>query len=122
MIAPACPCCGCRAETGADAHAILAGLLADDLDAALERGLLDADPCPACRPRCGAMLSASRDARHAALQARDRYRARQARLLRRAAARASTPPGDDRTQAALPDAAAGALARALVRAAQRRRP
>jgi hypothetical protein len=117
-VTDACPACGCRA--GAPVHAIVSALLVDDLDAAIEAGLLACVPCPACASHCQAAVGAARDARLTALAARERYRARQARLAarvqeratRRAQAAAASP-------SALPPAAAAALQRALAKA---RRP
>jgi hypothetical protein len=71
-----CPVCGC---THADpAHAIAQALQADDLDAALQLGLLDAAPCAGCDAACTARLVEVRDARRFALAARERHRARDA--------------------------------------------
>jgi len=101
-------------------------LLADvDLDAALAHGLLVATACPACGPGCNARLSAARDARHGALAARDRHRAREARLARRKAARDAArmpPPSATSNSPGLPAAAADALARALAKARDRKAP
>jgi len=117
-----CPSCGCAASH--PAHALLAALRADDLDAALALGLLDAQPCPACDAACNALLFEARDARRFALAARDRYRAREARMARRKAERDAArlpPPSAAVTQApTLPSAAADVLARALAKAAARR--
>jgi hypothetical protein len=110
-------------------HAIASALADDDLDLALELGLLDAAPCEHCSGACNARLATARDARLAALAARERYRLRQARLQRRAQQRAparvaSTPTATNTAEAnpALPTAAAAALARAKERAAERRKP
>jgi hypothetical protein len=116
-----CPVCGC---THADpAHAIAQALQADDLDAALQLGLLDAAPCAGCDAACTARLVEVRDARRFALAARERHRARDARLQRRKAEReAARRPmaASDAAQApALPSAAADALARALAKARER---
>ena len=84
----------------------------------------DALPCPACSVDCNAALAEARDARRVALAARDRFVARNARLQRRKAERDAArrpPPGVASTQAAaLPSAAADALARALAKAKERR--
>ena len=66
---------------------MLAALRVDDVDAAIELGLLDSAPCPACHGDCNALLLQVRDERRFALAARDRYRARTTRLQRRAAER-----------------------------------
>ena len=103
---------------GAQAHAVLASLHMDDLDAALAHGLLEVLPCPACNSACNAHLATAREARKIALAARDRHRARAARLQRRKAERdAARVPKASPTQApALPAAAADVLARALAKA------
>lgn len=117
-----CPQCDCSSADGAGVHALLALLADDDLDAALAHGLLDALPCSACADDCSARLIAARDARRAVLAARERYRARAQRLLRRKtereAARAPAPSPATRAPA-LPTSAADALARALAKASGR---
>lgn len=120
MVAP-CPDCGCTAAD-AGAHAIRAALLVGDVDRAIEQGLLDTRGCAHCSPGCTASLLSARDARHDALAARERFRARAERLQRRVDARqsaraipaiaAATP-----SMPALPAAAAAALARARAKAA-----
>ncbi|HET7127028.1 MAG TPA: hypothetical protein VFI26_08060 [Lysobacter sp.] len=112
-----CPICDCT-ETH-PAHAILAALREGDLDAAIERGLLDAQPCPRCNADCASRLIAARDARLRALAARERFRAREKRLARRAAERDAARTNAARQPAALPPAAAAALARAKAKAAGR---
>ncbi|GAB3353637.1 hypothetical protein [Lysobacter tyrosinilyticus] len=128
MIAT-CPTCGCTATESANVHAIAAALAEDDLDRALALGLLDAGPCHQCSEECRHRIAQARDARACALAARERYRARQARLQRRtqerAAARAGSASLTDTAPAAkpaLPSAAAAALARAKARAAERHKP
>ena len=113
-----CPYCACISPNGAQAHAILTLLAADDIDAALTQGLLDALPCPNCDAPCNALLSTARETRQIALAARDRHRARAVRLQRRKAERdAARVPKASPTQApALPAAAADVLARALAKA------
>jgi hypothetical protein len=135
-VSEAAPCrCGCARADGAAAHAIVAALAADDLDRALSLGLLDAAVCAACTPDCTAMLIDARVARSKALAARARYRARNARLARRAQERAAhradarapeAATHDDATisvaappRPTLPSAAAAALARAKAKAAER---
>ncbi len=126
-IAP-CAACGCADAGGAAVHEVAAALMQDDLDRAIEAGLLAATPCPACAPACSERLAAARDTRLAALAARERYRARQARLQRRAEERAAAravafaPEATTETKPALPSAAAAALARAKARAAERHKP
>ena len=97
-------------------HAIAGALASDDLDAAIEHGLLDAGDCPGCAPACRQRVAAARDARLAALAARERHRLRGLRLQQRARERERRSEPD---RAALPPAAAAALARALARARPR---
>lgn len=125
--------CGCAMPQGATAHAIVAALASDDLDRALELGLLEDIACSGCEASCQARLRDAREARLRALAARERHRAREARLQRRLAERdrqrEATRPAD-RAEAAdaastapsLPSAAAAALARARAKAAQRHKP
>ena len=119
-----CPGCACQAPSAQ--HAIVAALMVDDVDRAMDLGLLDRAPCPACASECSGALLAVRDDRLRALAARDRFRSRAARLQRLAQerlARQAPPPAASPAQPApaLPTAAAEALARAKARAAQRRR-
>ena len=121
MAGPGCRC-GCVHPEGADTHAIVAALAIDDLDRALDLGLLATGGCPGCTAGCCTFLTAARDARQRALAARERYRARTARLQRRAderVARRTTVAATTITAPALPPAAAAALARAKARAAER---
>ena len=116
-----CPSCACTQPNAA--HALLTVLHEDDLDAALQRGLLDAHPCPGCDANCNARLIEARDGRRVALAARERHHARAARLLRRKTEReaARTPPATIvNATPALPSGAADALARALAKARERR--
>jgi len=125
MSDTACPLCQCTARS--PQHAIAAALAVDDLDAAIEAGLLAWVPCETCADLCVAMVASARDARLRALAARERHRARAARLERRARERvaARTPPAattqSEAAMPALPAAAAAALARAQARAAERRK-
>lgn len=125
-MSASCPACGCTDVHGRDVHEIAAALAEDDLDRAIEAGLLSVVPCTSCRDACTARLTTARDARLSALAARERYRARQARLQRRAeeraAARAAPVIATAEAKPALPSAAAAALARAKARAAERRKP
>lgn len=118
-----CPVCGCGDPQGAAAHGIVAALAADDVDQAIELGLLDHAACANCAPQCAERVQYARDARLSALAARERYRARQVRLQRRAEAsqakRSAAAPETSAKTAALPTAAAAALARAKARAAGR---
>jgi hypothetical protein len=128
------PCITCACTAKHPAHAQLAALREDDLDAALAQGLLDALPCPACAEACNAALLDARDARRFALAARARHHTRALRLARiqreREAARrpasvftpaqAQAPAQAAQPAAAtLPSAAADALARALAKAKAR---
>ncbi len=118
-MAASCPHCACNRSEGAAAHAMLALLREDDLDAALESGLMASAPCPGCDPDCNARLAAACDARRSAFQARERYRKRAQRLAQRKAARdAARRPAPIAIANApgLPAAAADALARALAKA------
>jgi hypothetical protein len=121
--------CGCVDPRGVAAHAINAALRVDDVDGAIEAGLLDRDiECVGCKDECRARLHEARAARITALAARERFRARAARLERRARERAEkreSPPVNEiatPTPSALPSAAAAALARAREKAAQRHKP
>ncbi len=121
-----CPICGCVDPHGAATHAIAGAVAADDLDLAIELGLLDHAPCAHCAPACVALPQRARDARLRALAARERYRARQARLERRNEAlqtkRMAAAPAAAAKAAGLPTAAAAALARAKARAAGAKEP
>jgi len=124
MIPDACPACH---DTGF--AALADAVAADDLDGAIERGLLGFEApsrtCDACAPRVASVLAA-RDARLRALAARERYRARRVRLAERAEAKArrravALPPADlPKAAPALPSAALAALARAKAKAAAKR--
>jgi hypothetical protein len=126
----------CAACDDAGLAALAAAVADDDLDAAIEQGLLAFDApaacCAACAPRIATVLAA-RDVRLHALAARERFRARQTRLAERAEAKArrraaatpaqGMPAQDMSVQAAapaLPSAAQAALARAKARAAAKR--
>lgn len=113
-----CEVCCCSDADQATLHAIAAALAEDDLDHAIDLGLLAAEPCAGCDAHCRARVAAARDARHAALAARERYRARAHRLGQRERARAERRDTAARQPAALPPAAAAALARARARAAK----
>src|SRR5687768_16098721 len=96
--------CRCDDPAGSASHAIVAALADGDLDRALELGLLDAGGCPACDAACSTALLAARDARRAALATRERHRARNLRLERRAAERAArrATPAAEAPEAARP--------------------
>lgn len=119
--------CGCKLPQDGGAHAIAAALATDDVDAALQAGLLASEPCPGCTDACRQALTVARDARRIAMAARDRFRAREARLARRKEERRrrATPARNDASDhpaatPSLPPAAAAALARARDKAAGRR--
>lgn len=112
-------------------RAIADALAADDPDRAMTLGLLEARPedvsglCAACCALAGIVIAA-RDERLRALAARERYRARQARLATRAEVRArkraaATPQAVSAAQS-LPAAAAAALERAKARVAAKPQP
>lgn len=117
------PRAGCPQAARIDA--VLASLARDDVDAAIEAGLMDLLPCPpghACE--CAARWTTIRETQQrlrAAWNARDRHRARQLRLARRAAERdarrAPAVAAQPTARPALPASAAAILARAKARAA-----
>ena len=120
------PCrCGCTDPRGRAVHAIATALAVDDLDRAIDAGLLTCVPCPGCDADCSASVIAARDSRVGALAARERFRAREARLQHRARERAARravavgpqPSDGQAPRPPLPSAAAAALARAKARAA-----
>ncbi|NUS59459.1 MAG: hypothetical protein HOQ01_00785, partial [Lysobacter sp.] len=77
-----CPACACASPEGDAAHRIVDALRADDLDRAIDLGLLDDIACAACATDCRDALAQARDARRRALAARERYRDRSLRLAR----------------------------------------
>jgi hypothetical protein len=118
-----CTVCGCVDARGEAAHRIVDALRVDDVDRALDAGLLDAIECAGCAPECRALLATAREARIAALAARERFLARTARLERRRAerdARRAPVATPDVVKPTLPPAAAAALARAKAKAANRK--
>ncbi len=119
---PPCPACGgaCARQAGGLA-ALLQG---DEVDAAIEAGLMDYAPCACCAEDDSglALIAAAQERLRIAWAARDRYRAREARLQRREAERAARRapmPSHCPERPALPPAAAAALARAKARAAKK---
>ena len=105
------------------ATALVEYLRTDDVDTAIEAGLMDHVPCPACDQALAAKLVQAQRKLLGAWAARDRYRARNARLATRAAereARRAAPVVDRKS--ALPPAAAAILARAKAKAAERGKP
>lgn len=119
---PTCPTC----EHAGHLRALVA---ADDLDAAIEAGLMAYVPCRTCEgaDRDAIDLLVRTQARlRDAWDARERYRLRNARLARRAAERDARRPAAPQPDAqapqrksALPSAAADILARAKAKAAER---
>lgn len=104
---------------------LLQFVLDDDLDAALRAGLMEYQPQPGdtlldpAHPDLPQLLQQAQRQLDAAWAARERHRARAARLERRDAerqARRAPPPVAD-SKPALPSAAAAILARAKARAA-----
>ena len=105
-------------------------LQSDDMDAAIEAGLMCIRPCAACEREdagyallCAPIFEAQQRLSRS-WAARERYRARQARLARqtaeREARRSPTTPAE-KAKAALPPSAAAILARAKAKAAERHR-
>jgi hypothetical protein len=122
-----CCRCGCNDPRGDAAHALVAAVAVDDLDAAMALGLIDGHDGPSSSPACRTALAAVREDRRRALAARDRFRAREARLARRQRERSDrratgpVPAGAGiASPPTLPPAAAAALARAKARAADGR--
>lgn len=141
--APACAC-GCTDARGSAGHAVNNALAIGDLDRAFALGLMDVARCPACTTHCLALLELVQGERRQALDARTRYRQREARLERRRLEREqrraalvagvkdspkTTVPGAVEAarpfeaprvvSPALPPAAAAALARAQAKVAAR---
>jgi hypothetical protein len=83
VVVAACPACGCTHAQNIATHAVRAALVEDDIDRALTLGLLDVSICEGCDQPCTMALLDAREARIRALAARDRFRAREARLERR---------------------------------------
>jgi hypothetical protein len=119
------PCPACNDRHSPQAARLAALLRDDDVDAAIEAGLMAFTACPECARRddradANARIAAAQQRLRNAWDARDRHRARMARLRRRAderAARRAGPAQTDAGKPALPPAAAAALARARARAA-----
>ncbi|MCY7355715.1 MAG: hypothetical protein LH470_11700 [Lysobacter sp.] len=125
--------CGCTDGDRADVslNEIFQAVSADNVDRAIDAGLLCWNGCMACAIADGLNASdverliATRDARLSALAARARYRARQQRLQLRNEQRDAKRSVVSRTSTAsssLPSAAAAALARAKAKAATRAKP
>lgn len=104
-------------------HALV---VADDLDAAIEAGLMTFAPCSlGCADDATvAELTQAQARLRTAWEARERYRRRNERLSRRAAERearrvAAAPPAATVAAPVLPPSAAAILARAKAKAAER---
>ncbi len=90
----------------------------DELDNAIDAGLMQFVPCYACDPQAVAALVECRTRLQLAWAARDRYQLRAERLARRARERdAMRGALSDKSKSNLPPAAAAILARAKARAA-----
>ncbi len=102
----------------------LAALLAgDDIDAALDAGLMDFTACADCDAAAIARIDAAKRRIEQAWAARTRHRTRNARLARIASEReARRAPVMTEKKPALPPSAAAVLARAKARAARRHEP
>lgn len=100
---------------------------ADDIDAAIESGLMEFVDCRACRASdadyaaMADVLTATRARLAQAWSARERYRAHNARLAQRTAERNTrrTASANAGKRPSLPAAAAAILARAKAKAAER---
>lgn len=109
-----------RDTDAARAQRLLALLRDDDLDGAIEAGLMTFDGGDALSPPDRKAIAAAQRRLREAWAARDRFRAREARLARRASERQAkrAPPREAAgNPPALPPAAAAALARAKAKAA-----
>ena len=82
----ACTVCGCTHAHGASAHAIASALAGDDLDQAIELGLLEIAPCPGCDNACRDRTATAAAVRRSALAARsERSRATRSQATRASA-------------------------------------
>ena len=124
-VFPRCECTNCNLAD-VSVREMFQAVSVGDLDRAIEAGLLRWNGCIACAIADGLCHSdveralAARDARIAALAARERYRARMRRVqhcIQQRDARRSVI--DSTTTSSLPSAAAEALARAKAKAAGR---
>ena len=92
----------------------------DDIDSAIEAGLMQYRPCPACDATQSAAIIALQQRLAFNWAARDRYLARNARLARIAAERErrrAAAPAEKKSP--LPPSVAAVLARAKTKAAER---
>ena len=105
----------------AGATALRRPLDADDLDAALDAGVMDFVPCPCCDEPSTVNVLAFQQRMAKAWAARDRYVARSERLVRLATARDARRRGVEiEKKSSLPPSVAAILARAKAKAAERR--
>jgi len=88
----------------------------DQLDAAIEAGLMQFAPCAACGSRASRVLCEAQERLRQAWEARDRHLARNARLAARAEAKAAERGSRQGGAPGLSSAAAAALARARAKA------
>lgn len=92
----------------------------DDVDSAIEAGLMRYQPCPACDAAQGAALIAMQQRLVFNWAARDRYLARNVRLARIAAERETRLTAlRVEKKSSLPPSVAAVLARAKMKAAER---
>ena len=124
-VFPRCECANCNLAD-VSVREMFQAVSVGDLDRAIEAGLLRWNGCIACAIADGLSHSdveravAARDARIAALAARERYRARMRRVQHRIQQRdARRSVIDSTSTSSLPSAAAEALARAKAKAARR---
>jgi hypothetical protein len=96
-------------------------LAADDVDAALNAGLMAFSPCANCAVAMATKIAEARQRLTTAWAARDRYRIRETRLSRIAAERAAKRAAHAQ-KSALPPAVAAILARAKEKATARMTP
>lgn len=95
-------------------------LQVDDIDSAIEAGLMQYRPCPACDATQSTALIALQQRLAFNWAARDRYLARNARLARIAAEREKRHTAQRvEKKSSLPPSVAAVLARAKVKAAER---
>jgi hypothetical protein len=120
------PCRECGGHGEIALRVVVAAIAIDDMDAAIDGGLLAWNGCVACALQQGLApaeieaLHAARGSRLHALAARDRFRAREQRLQRRREQHALQQPRSPHgIPSPLPASAATALARAKAKAGQR---
>ncbi len=92
----------------------------DDIDSAIEAGLMQYQPCPACNATQGTAIITMQQRLAFNWAARDRYLARNARLARIAAERETRHTAlRAEKKSSLPPSVAAVLARAKMKAAER---